>query len=62
MRLVAGRMTPGERMRRMEAMQDAAWAILNERPEAFQQFWRRNVRQRLPRQYPALHFAPQPAI
>jgi hypothetical protein len=46
MRLAARRMTPAERLARMEAMQNAAWNLLNTSPPAFERFWRRNVRDR----------------
>ena len=49
MRLVARRMTPAERLARMEALQNAAWDVLNTSPRAFERFWRRNLRERAAR-------------
>ena len=60
MRAVARRTTPAERLARMEALQNAAWDILNTSPQAFERFWRRNLRERAARA--ALPHAAEAAI
>lgn len=46
MRAASRAMTPDERLARMRQLQEWSFALLASNPEAFERFWRRNLRKR----------------
>jgi hypothetical protein len=55
MRHEAAKLTPEERLTRMAALQEHYFAMLQQSPECFDRFWRRNLRKR------AIHHDPSTA-
>lgn len=43
---LAAELPPEQRLQRMAEMQELAWVLLQQNPEALDRFWRRNLRQR----------------
>ncbi|MCC6423145.1 MAG: hypothetical protein IT447_06665 [Phycisphaerales bacterium] len=46
MRREAAKLTPEQRMERMEALQQQAFELLRQNPQAWDRFWRRNLKKR----------------
>ena len=46
MRRETAKLTPEQRMERMEALQRQAFKLLRQNPQAWDRFWRRNLKKR----------------